>query len=133
MVVGSQNYLETIDKNGVKTRLFIGDDPQKILNQAIREIGKANTNVSPSRYLENLVWKYAREDVRKEASKQLSGKLTKQERKKYQQIIMTIPKAYTKSEQMRNNFSQIILSWSIPNVSVTAAQNVMAMSGETFV
>lgn len=133
MVVGSQNYLETIDKNGVKSRLFIGDDPQKILNQAIREIGKANTNVSPSRYLENLVWKYAREDVRKEASKQLRGKLTKQERKKYQQIIMTIPKAYTKSEQMRNNFAQIILSWSIPNVSVTAAQNVMAMSGETFV
>ena len=133
MVVGSQNYLETIDKNGVKSRLFIGDDPQKILNQAIREIGKANTNVSPSRYLENLVWKYAREDVRKEASKQLRGKLTKQERKKYQQIIMTIPKAYTKSEQMRNNFAQIILSWSIPNVSATAAQNVMAMSGETFV
>lgn len=133
MVVGSQNYLETIDKNGVKSRLFIGDDPQKILNQAIREIGKANTNVSPSRYLENLVWKYAREDVRKEASKQLRGKLTKQERKKYQEIIMTIPKAYTKSEQMRNNFAQIILSWSIPNVSATAAQNVMAMSGETFV
>lgn len=133
MVVGSQNYLETIDKNGVKSRLFIGDDPQKILNQAIREIGKANTNVSPSRYLENLVWKYAREDVRKEASKQLRGKLTKQERKKYQQIIMTIPKAYTKSEQMRNNFAQIILSWAIPNVSATAAQNVMAMSGETFV
>lgn len=133
MVVGSQNYLETIDKNGVKSRLFIGDDPQKILNQAIREIGKANTNVSPSRYLENLVWKYAREDVRKEASKQLRGKLTKQERKKYQQIIMTIPKAYTKSEQMRNNFAQIILSWSIPNVSATAAQNVMSMGGETFV
>lgn len=133
MVVGSQNYLETIDKNGVKSRLFIGDDPQKILNQAIREIGKSNTNVSPSRYLENLVWKYAREDVRKEASKQLRGKLTKQERKKYQQIIMTIPKAYTKSEQMRNNFAQIIQSWAIPNVSATAAQNVMAMSGETFV
>ena len=133
MMVGSQNYLETLDESGVKKRLFIGDDPQKILNQAIREIGKTKTNVSPSRYLENLVWKYAREDLRKEASEKLKTKLPKAERKKYQKIIVTIPKAYTKSEQMRNNFAKIIQSWAIPNVSGMAAQNVLAMSGETFV
>lgn len=133
MVVGSQNYLETLNESGKKKRLFIGDDPQKILNQAIREIGKANTNVSPSRYLENLVWKYAREDLRKEASQKLRSKLSRAERKKYQQIIVTLPKAYTKSEQMRNNFAKIIQSWAIPNVSGRAAQKILAMSGETFV
>lgn len=134
--VGSENYLQTIGQNGTTEPLFIGDDPQKILNQAIREIGKMQNqkgmNISPSRYLENLVWKYYREDIRKDASKKLSGKLSRKERKKYQEIIMTIPKAYTKIEQMRNNFAQIVQSWSIPNVSGVAAKNVMAMSGQQF-
>ena len=134
--VGSENYLETIGQNGVTQPLFIGDDPQKILNQAIREIGKMQNqkgmNISPSRYLENMIWKYYREDIRKDASKKLSGKLSKKERKKYQEIIMTIPKAYTKIEQMRNNFAQIVQSWNIPNVSGVAAQKVMAMSGQSF-
>ena len=134
--VGSENYLETIGQNGVTQPLFIGDDPQKILNQAIREIGKMQNqkgmNISPSRYLENMIWKYYREDIRKDASKKLSGKLSRKERKKYQEIIMTIPKAYTKIEQMRNNFAQIVQSWSIPNVSGVAAQKVMAMSGQSF-
>ena len=134
--VGSENYLETIGQNGVTQPLFIGDDPQKILNQAIREIGKMQNqkgmNISPSRYLENMIWKYYREDIRKDASKKLSGKLSRKERKKYQEIIMTIPKAYTKIEQMRNNFAQIVQSWYIPNVSGVAAQKVMAMSGQSF-
>ena len=60
--VGSENYLETIGQNGTTEPLFIGDDPQKILNQAIREIGKMQNqkgmNISPSRYLENMIWKY---------------------------------------------------------------------------
>lgn len=134
--VGSENYLETIGQNGVTQPLFIGDDPQKILNQAIREIGKMQNkrgmNISPSRYLENMIWKYYREDIRKDASKKLSGKLSRKERKKYQEIIMTIPKAYTKIEQMRNNFAQIVQSWAIPNVSGVAAQKVMSMSGQQF-
>lgn len=134
--VGSENYLETIGQNGTTEPLFIGDDPQKILNQAIREIGKMQNqrgmNISPSRYIENLVWKYYRDDIRKDASKKLSGKLTKKERKKYQEIIVTLPKAYTKIEQMRNNFAQIVQSWAIPNVSGVAAQKVMAMSGQQF-
>lgn len=134
--VGRENYLETIGQNGVTQPLFIGDDPQKILNQAIREIGKMQNqkgmNISPSRYLENMIWKYYREDIRKDASKKLSGKLSRKERKKYQEIIMTIPKAYTKIEQMRNNFAQIVQSWSIPNVSGVAAQKVMSMSGQQF-
>ena len=134
--VGSENYLETIGQNGVTQPLFIGDDPQKILNQAIREIGKMQNqkgmNISPSRYLENMIWKYYREDIRKDASKKLSGKLSRKERKKYQEIIMTIPKAYAKIEQMRNNFAQIVQSWSIPNVSGVAAQKVMSMSGQSF-
>ena len=134
--VGSENYLETIGQNGVTQPLFIGDDPQKILNQAIREIGKMQNqkgmNISPSRYLENMIWKYYREDIRKDASKKLSGKLSRKERKKYQEIIMTIPKAYTKIEQMRNNFAQIVQSWYIPNVSGVAAQKVMSMSGQSF-
>lgn len=86
--VGSENYLETIGQNGTTEPLFIGDDPQKILNQAIREIGKMQNkkgmNISPSRYLENMIWKYYRDDIRKDASKKLSGKLSKKERKKYQ-------------------------------------------------
>lgn len=134
--VGSENYLETIGQNGVTQPLFIGDDPQKILNQAIREIGKMQNqkgmNISPSRYLENMIWKYYREDIRKDASKKLSGKLSRKERKKYQEIILTIPKAYTKIEQMRNNFAQIVQSWNIPNVSSVAAQKVMSMSGQSF-
>lgn len=134
--VGSENYLETIGQNGTTEPLFIGDDPQKILNQAIREIGKMQNkkgmNISPSRYLENMIWKYYRDDIRKDASKKLSGKLSKKERKKYQEIIVTLPKAYTKIEQMRNNFAQIVQSWAIPNVSGVAAQKVMSMSGQQF-
>lgn len=134
--VGRENYLDTIGQNGQTEPLFIGDDPQKILNQAIREIGKMQNqkgmNISPSRYLENMIWKYYREDIRKDASKKLSSKLSRKERKKYQEIIMTIPKAYTKIEQMRNNFAQIVQSWSIPNVSGVAAQKVMTMSGQQF-
>ena len=61
--------------------------------------------MSLSRYLENTVWKYIREDIRKDATKKLAGNLSQKERENYQEIINSLPRAYTKAETMRNNFA----------------------------
>ena len=136
-MVGQQFFLP-VENGNKKDTIFIGDDPIRLLHNAIRSYKKASTNkfyknMSLSRYLENTVWKYIREDIRKDAEQKLSSNLSQKERENYQEIINSLPRAYTKAETMRNNFAKIVESWPIPNVSSVAAQKILAMSGDTFV